>query len=452
MGQQIFDADGTFTVPVGISSVTLCMCGGGGSGAEISDGPDFVLGGGGLAGNEYSGVVGVIPGEDVVVTIGAGGPAVSQSVGAAGGTSSFGTYATASGGAGGAMSADSIPLYDGEGESKTYCGGTYQDGTVNEEAAPFYIALGGEAGVFGNGGQGGWENSYAGGIGAGGGSATNTTSGAGGHGRVAVNWDDEPTGVGEFRMNGTIIPESTGAIVIAENGGEAYSIDELHENGYVVWKRPAPDGTVTIDHDAISGLNPETVTGAEGVFNFTVPVDIVNISLCITGAGGSGGAFVSGDSPQEWGGENGAYDTRTIVVTAGEVIPITIGKGGASVTGAFPGSSGNAGGASSIVAVNDSVNVGGGRGSGWAMGEYSGNGGNEITTCGGTFRDGYHADYDGAGAWGGKAGCFGNGGSGGVTTGSAGVGGSGGGGSVSSGSATSGAGGDGRIVISWTGV
>lgn len=175
----------SWVVPNGVFSVTLCMIGGGGSGAQ-----NYTTAhrGGGYAGTIISQAVAVTPGTSLSVVVGGGGAAQTsnQGAGATGGQSKFGAL-TANGGAGGASI--SANQYAGNGQSRVTCYGTAYNGTLYDSV--FY---GGQAG-FGNGGQGGsWNNAgrVAGagvrGGGGGGGDARISASGAGGTGVVKITW------------------------------------------------------------------------------------------------------------------------------------------------------------------------------------------------------------------------------------------------------------------------
>lgn len=101
---QIFTASGTFTVPVGVTSVEVEIWGGGGAGGSTasSAGLGNPGGGGGGGGYAYKRISGLISGSTVTVTVGAGGAPAAAAAGGAGGTSSFGAHASATGGSGGA--------------------------------------------------------------------------------------------------------------------------------------------------------------------------------------------------------------------------------------------------------------------------------------------------------------------------------------------------------------
>lgn len=107
-GQQIFTANGTFTVPAGVSRVFVSLCGGGGggSGGVLVSSSDLYAGGGGGGGQCYlRSSISVVPGQVIAVTVGSGGAGGSgRGNGVAGGVSSFGALLAASGGGGGVYS------------------------------------------------------------------------------------------------------------------------------------------------------------------------------------------------------------------------------------------------------------------------------------------------------------------------------------------------------------
>jgi hypothetical protein len=85
-GGQVFTASGTFTVPAGVSAVKVTVIGGGGNGGNATNTAGAGGGGGGGASVKY--VTGLTAGGTVTVT-----------VGGIAGTSSFGAYCSATGGA-----------------------------------------------------------------------------------------------------------------------------------------------------------------------------------------------------------------------------------------------------------------------------------------------------------------------------------------------------------------
>lgn len=179
---QLFLSNGSFTVPSGVTTVYVSMCGGGGSGgnsAGVSGG-----GGGGGGAQAYRGqAVVVTSGQVITVTVGSGGAGTADGVnGNAGGTTSFGALLTAAGGGGGTAG----------GTAGTAGGSGGQAG----QAASFSSNAGSGNGggcLFGAGGSSGQVvNGMAGsGYGAGGGGcdgASGMTSGAGAPGFILVEW------------------------------------------------------------------------------------------------------------------------------------------------------------------------------------------------------------------------------------------------------------------------
>ena len=98
---QVFTANGTFTVPAGVTKVKVTVVGGGGGGGGSTSSYGGYGGGGGGGGSAIKIISGLTPAGTVSVTVGAGGAASSGGAGGAGGTSSFGAYCSSTGGGGG---------------------------------------------------------------------------------------------------------------------------------------------------------------------------------------------------------------------------------------------------------------------------------------------------------------------------------------------------------------
>lgn len=228
MGTQTYTSgSGTWTVPAGVTSVTVEMCGGGGSGGASNT---YMTSGGGGAGciRNYT-ISGLTPGSSINYSIGAGGAAVSTTSdvvdGNDGGNSSFGPAngttltcyggkkgygngntnthgdggnatngsTTANGGAtqganGGTQSAGGGTLYGGgAGNNGGTSGNSYGSGSTSNY--PGGASLGnGSAGAYQSG------NATAGTNGAGGGGCysggTVYSSAKGGEGRIVLTWTD----------------------------------------------------------------------------------------------------------------------------------------------------------------------------------------------------------------------------------------------------------------------
>ena len=178
-------------------TITLCMCGGGGGGGKFYYGHERGGSGGSRGATQSNINVGSFTsGANVVITIGAGGAGRSSGsvyTGNAGGVTKFGQsgdawYTTASGGAGGPMSAAGNASYLSPCTNTTFNGGGY--------LSPYFTlgpAYGGNGGTFGNGGSPSRQgDAGAGGVGAGGGGTGSNAdahrSGAGGRGQIVISW------------------------------------------------------------------------------------------------------------------------------------------------------------------------------------------------------------------------------------------------------------------------
>jgi len=124
--RTMFTANGTFTVPGGVTVILVtAIAGGGGSG---------VTGGGG-AGESISRIFKVTPGDSITITIGAGGSAgaVGGVNGGAGGNTQVGSLVTLVGGSGNSGSA---------GGAGAPAGAAGSGGKVPLDKLPFFIASG----------------------------------------------------------------------------------------------------------------------------------------------------------------------------------------------------------------------------------------------------------------------------------------------------------------------
>jgi hypothetical protein len=146
---ELFTSSGTFTVPAGVTAVKVTVIGGGGgSGATTRVSPSFGARGGGAGGGGMAieWITGLTPADTVTVTVGAGGAGgvTGTDSGATGGTSSFGAYCSATGGAGTIGLSNALATTGG-------AGGTGSGGTIN-------ISGGAGSRAFSGSGSGGATN------------------------------------------------------------------------------------------------------------------------------------------------------------------------------------------------------------------------------------------------------------------------------------------------------
>ncbi|WP_207237077.1 glycine-rich domain-containing protein [Pseudomonas sp. GW460-12-10-14-LB1] len=190
-GSQLFASNGTFTVPAGITSVLVTLCGGGGGGAAYYDTTSAGGGGGGGA----AGInipISVTPGQVLAVTVGSagtGGQAAAAN-GLAGAASSLGALVSAAGGGGGVAAGDGGS--GGAASGSIVVAGSY--GQAYNPSGPSQEQGGSGGGsVFGAGGVGsmrlGAVPARPGtGYGAGGGGGCRTVGASGSKGFVLVEW------------------------------------------------------------------------------------------------------------------------------------------------------------------------------------------------------------------------------------------------------------------------
>jgi hypothetical protein len=164
--QQAYTTGGTYTwtVPAGVTSISVVCVGGGGSG--FARGAGSAGGGGGLG---YKNNITVSPGQQYTVVVGDGGPrtgaAAENTPGIAGGDSYFNNTSTVAGYGGGGG------IASGNASGGSYVGdGGGNGGAGRYYSSPYAAGGGGAGGYAGNGGIGGsYPNASASGTGGGGG-------------------------------------------------------------------------------------------------------------------------------------------------------------------------------------------------------------------------------------------------------------------------------------------
>ena len=186
-GSTAYASSGTFTwtAPAGVTSVTVKVIGAGGAGGNDYGGGPSPGGGGG--GGGAMGTYTVIPGTGYAVTIGAGG---TPSGNPNGGSSSFGSFLSATGGAAGGSDPNRSGGAGGVGAGGSTLNGTGGAGGMGESDNQSGDATdGGNAIGIGGGGGGGWmRGSGAGALNDGAGQGGGGGNGLGGVGRVTITW------------------------------------------------------------------------------------------------------------------------------------------------------------------------------------------------------------------------------------------------------------------------
>lgn len=194
----VFTIPGTYrwAVPDGVYGVYAYVWAGGGGGGGSANASVIAAGEGGGGGGYSEGWFAVTPGQTIIIVVGGGGPA-GPARGAAGDgqSSSFGTFCSATGGAGGRY-ADLSTTF-------ARVGGLGVGGFINLQGGYGWVispngtnaALGGSGGGSPNGGQTGCNSPYGGasalapgGGGGGSGGPGNIPGTAGAPGRVIVQW------------------------------------------------------------------------------------------------------------------------------------------------------------------------------------------------------------------------------------------------------------------------
>lgn len=215
-----FTSSGNWTVPAGVTSITVEAWGGGGAGGGATGKP--AKGGGGAGGQYAKRAVTVVPGNTYAVMVGSGGIGATGNGGSGGDSTFAGTTVVAKGGAGGtgvatggagsgssAGGVGDVVFPGGSGSAGAVSGGSCLDGGAGGGGAGNSGAGGGASGNAGGtgtamgGGTGGTgrNNSGAGNAGSnfggGGGGAcaesnADQNGGAGGNGRVVISFCPPP--------------------------------------------------------------------------------------------------------------------------------------------------------------------------------------------------------------------------------------------------------------------
>ncbi len=263
----------TFSVPVGVSTITIgCWGGGGGAGGAINSflGSEAASGGGGGAYAEST-LTGLISGTTYTVIVGGGGTAgaAGNHNGGNGGTSSFGGTTIVAVGGGGSLAGNNGNSggAGGAGGLASACTGTIVFSGGDGSASSVGLDGGGGGGAAGNGGNGsigGLPAGGAGGIGA----VTGLPSSPGGAGGAGV-YNSATTNPGVMIGGG-----GGGNDAYATGFGSKSVAGSAGANGEVIisYIAPAPvitsvagngcvGTTITITGTNLIGANPITIGG-----------------------------------------------------------------------------------------------------------------------------------------------------------------------------------------------
>ncbi len=453
-------ATSTFTVPAGVTSITVHVVGAGGGSSG---------GAAGGAGGASTGTLAVTPGQVYYLLVGGGG---------GGGGSGGGGYGGGGAGSGGG---------GGGGGGMTWFGASNTFGTSTSTSQVLLVA-GGGGGGFGGSGTGGAGGGSSGGNAAQSGSGTGGTQTSGGAGGSGVG----AAGNGSFGQGGTNAGTGGGGGYFgggsggsaggnAGGGGGSGYISNLLTNtttsqgggGSGGTSASGTSGSLTITYSpspsvvltgttSVSTSTTVSYSYTGATSTFTVPAGVTSITVRALGSGGGIGNSGGGN------GGAGGSSSGTLAVTPRHVLSILVGGaggsgsyGGAGYGGGGGGSTNGAGGggmtwlsATSTFSTSTVILVAGGGGGGSAYSSAltggaggGSSGGNSVGGGGG----GTQSGAGGGGSGGGVGGGAGYGGAGGSSGGAGGGGGYyGGGGGGVNGAADPGGGGSGYVSGSLT--
>ena len=298
----------TFTVPAGVTSITVSCWGGGGAGGGVNG--QTKAGGGGEGGSFVRGKITVTPGATYTVVVASGGAGANSANGGSGQASSFSvsgggtTLFNAIGGIGGSAgnnfgsggnATNTGNIVSGSSTSNFYGG---NGGTATNASTSSSGGGGGSAGAGGAGGDGG-SPLTAGTAGAG--SGTPLDAGvAGAAGRGSAN---DGNGI------------DAGAPGAGGSGGR-------NANNATVYRGGNGAGQVEISY--VTSPYTFNATGT-----FIVPTGVTCLQVQAWGAGGDGANGATGGSGGRAGGGSGAYViNNSLSVIPGNSLTVTIGQGG----------------------------------------------------------------------------------------------------------------------------
>ncbi|KKO12205.1 DUF6701 domain-containing protein [Pseudohongiella sp.] len=393
---HVFNGNGTFVPPAGLSSLDVLIVAGGGGGGGYEDGG----GGGGAGGLRFvTGVNANQPSFSVQVGAGGAGGTTSNNLsgnGQQGGASSFGALSTVGGGGGGR--GDQGSGGGGNGGS----GGGGGSTSSNNNARPGGAAIG--TPTQGNPGGAGSEdnnNNRKGGGGGGGAGAAGAigTDNAGGNGGVGLNYsaqfgavggaggwfaggggggrrNDDPVGTGGQGGGGNGANENGPATAGAANtggggGGGGENFFNTHPG------QAGGSGVVIVRY--IAPTQPFIVHRFNSSGTFTPPPGVSQVDVLVVAGGGGGGTSRAFGTAGAGGGGAGGLVYRT-GFAVGSSVAVTVGAGGAGGPGT--GHANGINGGNSVFGSLTALGGGGGAG-GNAQGSAGGSGGGSRGNDGG---------------------------------------------------------------------
>ena len=307
---QTFSTSGSFTVPAGVTAITVEVWGGGGAGGGATGNPSA---GGGGAGGSYVKNIGytVIPGNTYTVTVGTGGTG-STTAGASGGDSWFNSNSAilAKGGPGGVLaslnsqssvgasaltsgnqgSTSPFSYYGGaggtggaNGASGGGGGGSAGSGSNGNNAVGLTggpAVLGGGAGANGSSTSGNGTSAANGGGGAGGRANSNTDrrGGSGGNGKVIVSWTCPTYSLSSTSAVSPICISAGSSLITLSSSAAGLPVGSY----IVTYSRSAPAATGLTAAMTITtaGTGNFTATGLTTVGSSTITVTAIASEAC----------------------------------------------------------------------------------------------------------------------------------------------------------------------------
>lgn len=193
-GVQTYTASGIFVVPTGVSQVEVELWGGGSGSFASTAGTSS--GGGSGGGYARKRIVGLTPGQQVSVSVGAGGVGGTTTGGAAtaGGSSGFGTFVSATGGSLNYLATAASPQNGATPPGVGIGGDVNLSGSAGQAGFGYQGGMGGAAAMGGaqNSGTTGVPGLFPGGGASGAGTGSNSSTpyagAAGAAGMVVVRW------------------------------------------------------------------------------------------------------------------------------------------------------------------------------------------------------------------------------------------------------------------------